>query len=283
MIYENICIIGLGTLGGFISKSISELETTKKLILIDFDKVENKNIRNSIYTKKHVGMFKTDSLYSIISNISDVDIVTIRKKYSESIIPDCNLIIDCRDFTYDRKSNIDVRVYMSSRYLIIDCRKNVKYKNQHEGIYLTGLTKADLRNASFNFSMLLYNGILSELIKQQMVQKLELDYLDRIISKRLQTNKEINITENNINTDLINLNENISPIIDNNKISDLMVYLGTTDNYTSFKTIKKNSLKNDTDVINSLKSMFSIPSVYNYYLVELKNNCVELIPETGAA
>ena len=43
--YGDICLIGIGTLGGFLAKNISELESTKNLTLIDYDIVEQKNIR----------------------------------------------------------------------------------------------------------------------------------------------------------------------------------------------------------------------------------------------
>jgi len=283
--FENICIIGIGTLGGFLTKSISELETTKKLIIVDFDKVEEKNLKNSIYTKKHINSFKTDSLTNIIQTTSDITIMPIRKKYIKDIIPECDLVIDCRDFIYDRSNDIDVRMYISSRYLIIDCRKNIKYKKHHEGIYLSSLTKTDLRNAAFNSSMLIYNGILYELIKQEMVQRLELDFLNNVFSKILKEEKPNIVQDEFLPKDLefINLENNIDKIIEKNKTKDLTVYLGPRDNYTSLKTIRRNSITKTSDVINNLTSIFTIPTIYNYFIVCQKSNYIELIPETGAA
>ena len=44
---RNICVIGIGSLGGYLARNLSELETTKNLLLIDYDTVERENLRNS--------------------------------------------------------------------------------------------------------------------------------------------------------------------------------------------------------------------------------------------
>ncbi len=45
MPYKNVVVIGLGTLGGFIAEAISNLENTEKLVIIDNDIVESKNLK----------------------------------------------------------------------------------------------------------------------------------------------------------------------------------------------------------------------------------------------
>ena len=77
--YNSICIIGLGTLGSFLAKNLSEMEFIKKLILIDFDVVENNNISNSIYKKQDINEYKTESIKKYLSN--EIEIITITEKF----------------------------------------------------------------------------------------------------------------------------------------------------------------------------------------------------------
>ena len=54
--YGDICLIGIGTLGGFLAKNISELESTKNLTLIDYDIVEKElNRRRTLLDKTEQG------------------------------------------------------------------------------------------------------------------------------------------------------------------------------------------------------------------------------------
>ena len=44
---NKVTVIGLGTLGGFLCKNISELDCIKELIIVDLDIVEGKNVFQS--------------------------------------------------------------------------------------------------------------------------------------------------------------------------------------------------------------------------------------------
>ena len=79
--YSRICVIGLGALGGFLAKNLSELETTKELLLIDYDTVEQENIKNSIYLKRDIGKLKTDAIIDKLN--SEAQVSTLSKKFIE--------------------------------------------------------------------------------------------------------------------------------------------------------------------------------------------------------
>ena len=66
--YSNICVIGLGSLGGYLAKNLSELETMKNLLLIDYDTVEQENIKNSIYSQRDIGKLKTEAILQKIDS-----------------------------------------------------------------------------------------------------------------------------------------------------------------------------------------------------------------------
>ena len=119
--YNSIAVIGIGTLGGHLVKCLSELECVKRIVLVDFDVVEPKNISNSIYSPKDIGRFKTDALKELITlGNDDIQIISLNEEFNEGCteIPSCDLVIDCRDYIYDRGNIIDCRMYISSRFLI---------------------------------------------------------------------------------------------------------------------------------------------------------------------
>ncbi len=285
MTYQSIAVIGLGTLGGFISESISTLEGTEKLIIIDHDIVEAENLNDTVYRQIDIGLLKTDALFDILSSRSDIGIEKISEKFVEDQkeIPNCDLVLDCRNYTYDRMGIIDARLYISSRYLIVDCRKKVSYTSRQKGKYLTKLTKDDLRSASYIVSMLINGNILPSLIKEQAVQKYDLD----CFNKRDDTCYDI-VYENSLGGDkFVNLPETIVPMINLNKTEDLNVIVGNRENPNLQTIIPRASLKSSSDVILSLSSLTNLQSEFNHYIIAVfkdqNTTIVELIPETGAA
>jgi tRNA A37 threonylcarbamoyladenosine dehydratase len=141
---NNICVIGIGTLGGFLSKCISDLEETKEICIIDYDTIEEKNLLNSIYREEYLGQYKVDALEKIIKNNNKgISVIKLNQRYieGETILPKrFDLVLDCRDFTYDRSKEIDARMYITGRTLIVDCRKEVQYNNHIEGKYTSFLS-----------------------------------------------------------------------------------------------------------------------------------------------
>ena len=288
--YNDICLIGLGTLGGFLAKNLAELETTKNLLLIDYDTVEPENIKNSIYTAKDIGKLKTKAIRNKLNNRCIV--TTLNKKFieGETKIPKFDLIIDCRDFTYNRKNLIDARLYLSFRNLIIDCRKNVTYLKQHEGKYVSRLSKFDLKNAALSVAMLIEKGLFSQIIKKRMVHEIPIDFISDKV-RNLIAKKDIDIlydNDSNFEGKLINLNNNYSSIIDINKENDLTIYLGDRNSPYNIKEVEKNNFNSIQDIISSFSSLTkNLPYQFNYYIISIANYnnkyYVELLPETGSA
>lgn len=288
--YSSICLIGVGTIGGFLAKSISELETTKNLLIIDHDIVELKNTKNSIYTKNDIGKFKVDALYEKIKN--NTNVTTINKKFIEgfTIIPKFDLVIDCRDFTYERKDLIDIRLYISYRNLVIDCRKNVIFNNKHEGAYIERLTKTELKTVILNFILLMENEILKELIKNKIIHEIAIDNVSEKTKKAIeQKSNDLVYDENNYDDNkLINLHKNYKEIIDINKNNNLTVCVGSKTSPFSSHEIPTNQIKTINDLISKFSECLeTVPFQYNYYVISVNiyNNkyFIELLPETGAA
>jgi len=282
-------LIGLGTIGGFLAKNLSEIESIKKLLLIDYDTVETENIKNSIYTNKDIGKLKTSVIYDRLDNKKHVKVLNEKFIEGKTKIPSFDLVLDCRDFTYNRKELIDARLYISYRSLIIDCRKNVNYEKQHEGKYITRLTKTDLRNASLNVTTLIENGLFKKIVKKGIVYEIPIDFVSENIQKQLDKNIDVIYDCNNVlEKRLINLNNHYSSIIDINKKSDLVVYLGNKKLPYNSTIVPKNNLRSIQDIVQNFTSLTkNLPYQFNYYIITITNYnnqfYVELLPETGSA
>ncbi len=287
--YNNICLIGLGTIGGFLAKNLSEIESIKKLLLIDYDTVETENIKNSIYTNKDIGKLKTSVIYDRLDNKKHVKVLNEKFIEGKTKIPSFDLVLDCRDFTYNRKELIDARLYVSYRSLIIDCRKNVNYEKQHEGKYITRLTKTDLRNASLNVTTLIENGLFKKIVKKGIVYEIPIDFVSENIQKQLDKNIDVIYDCNNVlEKRLINLNNHYSSIININKKNDLVVYLGNKKLPYNSTIVPKNNLRSIQDIVQNFTSLTkNLPYQFNYYIITITNYnnqfYVELLPETGSA
>lgn len=285
MVYKTITVIGIGTLGGFVANSLSNLEHLETLILIDHDTVESKNLKNSVYRQIDVGLTKVEALTDIISHKNpDLTIMTMNEQFIEgkTNIPKCDLVLDCRDFTYDRGRLIDVRLYISSRYLMVDCRKNVNYKTKAEGKYLTQLTKQDLRYAGSMMSILVSNDTITNLMKDKVVQKYELDYVKHINNDVCDIVYECQDGEEKF----VNLPDTILPILQANKKADLEVCVGSSLFPLEGHLIPKNTLHSGNDIVVSLTKVVACHNFNNFVVSLYQNNdtfILELIPETGAA
>jgi len=285
VVYKSIAVIGTGTLGGFVANALSNLENLETLIVIDHDTVEPKNLKNSIYRQIDVGLSKVEALNDIISHKNpDLTIMTMNERFIEgkTKIPKCELVLDCRDYTYDRRSEIDVRLYISSRYLMVDCRKNVEYKSKTEGKYLMLLNKQDLRYAAGLIAMIVSNNTIDNLMKDKVVQKYELDYVKRIDNDTCDI-----VYENPESEDkFINLPDKILPILQANKQSDLEVCVGSSVYPLAEHLIPQNALKSGSDIIVNLSKAVECHNFNNFVVALHQNNgsfLLELIPETGAA
>ncbi len=284
MAYRSVTIIGIGTLGGFVAEAISNLEGIEKLVVVDHDIVEVKNLANSIYKPIDIDLLKVDALKDIISN---VEVETFAIKFDERKdhihLPKTDLVLDCRDVTYNRGSFIDARLYISSRYLIVDCRRNVQYREEMYGRYIETLTKNDLRYASMTVAMLLHSGTIKSLIDLKSVQKYELDYVKKIDNCRYDV-----LYENGSGDEkFVKLPDTIVPLLDLNKSHDLNVVVGSKTRPMSQAVIPMGALRDGGDLISSLDSVTRLPCEFKNYVVsytrEYNQVLIELIPETGAA
>lgn len=307
---KRIAVIGLGTLGGAICKHISEMEVVDELVLIDYDVVESKNTKNSVYTASQIGETKVDALKELIKE--NINVIPITKKYKEgrTKIPECDLVIDCRDVVCNRGNEIDVRMYITGKILIVDCRKNVKTQYNYSGGYRQQLTKSELNKAGFFASQIICSDEIKNLIESKSVQRIDLNLLPSIINeaveKSIKNRVDIIYEQSEVSERLHCLEENINPILNINNQNDIPVFIGerqsmdmclfkpyrqfdliTRKQNQQFEIIPKNSLKDSGQLIEVLTNIVKKQSnIMNFIVTLNKVNgeyFVELLEETGAA
>ena len=228
--FRKVAVIGVGTLGGFLCKHISELNQVKEIVIIDPDIVESKNIFNSIYQSCHIGDYKVNALADIIDD--DVAVTKINRKYIEgrTSLPQCNLVIDCRDVVCDRTSEIDIRLYISERVLMMDCRKRVSNACSYDGAYAVQLTKNEINKASFYAAQIIDSTEIYDMIKNNLVQQIDLDILPSVmgkaISRSIENKMDIVYENPNITNRLQCVEDNIKPILELNRDKPVDVYVG---------------------------------------------------------
>jgi hypothetical protein len=284
MIFEKVCILGVGALGGFVVDSISKINNVKEIVVFDSDIVEGKNLKNSIYRLQDVGKPKIECLKQIVTvRNPNIKITSYKSNFIEgdTFLPKCDLVFDCRDFLYDRGTLIDARLYISSRYLIVDCRKNIQSQIKYEGQYLELMSSNDLQTASSLVTILITNNTLEKMIRAQTVNKFDLDFM-----KFDDTKEDIMYDTSNDEHIFINLPQCIPSIMEQNKCSPIDVYVGGK-NFPLFQnTIPQNSLRSSGDLIMNFASMIQGPFKFNSYVINISQGpkfYIELLPETGAA
>ena len=285
---SSVTVIGLGTLGGFLCESFSRIGSIKKMVVIDYDTVHKKNIAGSIYTSKYIGNSKVHSIKKIIKCLSqNLEVVGVKQKYIEGTtkLPcSTDLVFDCRDFIYDRNGEIDSRLFITSRYIVLDCRRKVSYNNHFEGAYNQKVTRLDLANAANIVSSLVENGKIFDIIEKEIVHKVELDYVSRKTHEILQE-KDNMVTIPD--PKFIDLEDSLHKILESNKNRSLKVFLGSKESSLMFKEIQKGSLTSSNDVVSLLTQFVQSPFATAGFIVVLhdkqKEAYLELLPETGAA
>lgn len=288
---KDVTVVGLGSLGSHFCDNLCKLENIKKLVIIDYDVVQLKNLKLSPYRKEDVGKAKVDALEKMIQERNqDIKIVKFNKKFEEGIteVPKTDLVVDCRDFTYDRKGLIDARLSISSRYLLVDCRKSVAYTKNYVGTYPLNIERKDVIDAAEFAGSLVRKNLIERMIEKQKVYAIELDYLESMMYRSINQivkKKDIlyDVSSNGIER-FSNLLDCIDPIIFINKLSRIEVYVGNKKFPMSKKTFPRNTLKSFTDVISSLSLMINPLDYKNYViLVNERTKIVELIVEQAVA
>lgn len=103
---KHLTVCGAGAIGSNLVDNLAR-QGFKSFRVIDFDRVENHNINNQIYSNQHVGSLKVNSLYDIIYEVNKAEVDTVSKKLEKDNIKkhlkDTDLVVDAFDNIPSRK------------------------------------------------------------------------------------------------------------------------------------------------------------------------------------
>jgi len=120
--FNDIHIIGCGTIGSNLSINLANHDYTKELHLYDFDIVDYES-NNYIFpfNKRCCGLLKTDVIKSYIDSTSDIIVHSHNVRISKPIVGE--MIIDCRDKKEDI-INSNLKISLDGNVLILDNTKD---------------------------------------------------------------------------------------------------------------------------------------------------------------
>ena len=290
--YKNICIVGLGSIGSFLYNHLSYNEEIKKITLFDPQKVEKRNIKSSFFKEGDIGKPKVECLLKEVDPLSTKTQI-FQSKYieGETILPCCDLVVDCRDYICSRKNEIDVKFYIDERSLVIDCRQFIIRKS-YSGNYNMSLQKSEIRQAAFiAYKLISTPEVLNKMLNKKTFQTLNIDETIANIFQdiKLKQSNEL-LYETHKGLEKINSFEDyIEPTVREARFHNIDVYIGEYQNWKKFSnehtTITKgSSIQEILNILGNLVLKQNISIEYSMSLSYIRGKLnVLLMRETGAA
>jgi len=297
---DSLTIIGTGTLGAHLCKHLAESSEISKLILIDADTVDSKDISIGIFKQVDICQPKVHVLHDMFSTY-DTEIEPRVEFYKDGItqLAPTDLIIDCRNVFGKRDINIDLKMFITERILILDFEKRFKNESQLKGEYSYKLSKHEISTAAhYATNLILCSNILEELLKSQSVKCIHIDTIKSIILQNICSSKQRYDIVYDLDKDverLPRIHEVIQPILKKNRTSNLKLAVKERSSIaknifefpdapkTKYQIIPQNSLRQPEDVINFLKKIVQTKNGTSKLRPVLIHDEIYILSETGGA
>ena len=296
---NDVVIIGTGTLGGHLCKHLAESSQISKLTLIDKDIVDTKDTTLGVFQLVDLAEPKVSALKRMFLN-HNVEIEDRAELYIDGIteLPKSDLVIDCRNMFGKRCLSIDIKMFISGRFLILDFQKEEKTGTQQKGEYIIELTKHEISRAAYYAKDLICSNILLELLNSRSVKYIDIDIIQSVMLKNINLSKNkpdmIYEIDKNISR-LSRVDEVVKPILDKNKETHLKVIVEDRNplvrqvfgmpktskmNYT---IIPQNTLETPEQVIELLGEAIEGKNKTMRFLPVIINDEIHILQEVGGA
>ena len=162
-----VLIIGLGGVGGYVCESLARCNI-KKMILVDYDKIDKTNInRQIIALKSTVGMKKTDLFKKRINDISETEVDVIDEKITLDNIE--ILFKEKVDYIVDACDTIEIK-----KEIIRQClKKKIKFISSMgtaNKMMIEKLIITDIRKTSYDpIAKVIRKMVKEENIKEKIM------------------------------------------------------------------------------------------------------------------
>ena len=144
-----VAIAGLGGLGSNIAVMLARIGVGK-LLLVDFDKVEQSNLNRQHYNLSHLGMLKTDALKNQIEKINpfvETDIIAVKVTADNAIelFEDYNIICEAFDNPQSKAILVNTILEQGGKKIVaasgmsgFDSANKIKTKRIFKNLYICG-------------------------------------------------------------------------------------------------------------------------------------------------
>lgn len=159
-----VAVCGLGGLGSDIAINLARLGVGR-LHLIDFDRVDTANLNRQQYFLSQIGMYKTEAMRDIISQISlctevKIDTVRLTEENITDILEDENIICEAFDNPDSKAMLVNIlSEQFSEKYIIaasgmagIGSPNLIKTRKITDRFYLCGDGKSDVKTENTLYS-----------------------------------------------------------------------------------------------------------------------------------
>jgi shikimate 5-dehydrogenase len=105
---KSAAIIGLGGVGSHVALDLA-LDGVGKLLLVDFDVVEESNRGRTMFTELQVGMLKTEAVCELIMERRRAELYPVEERVeniSASLFEEYEVVLDCRDNSHPLPDSI---------------------------------------------------------------------------------------------------------------------------------------------------------------------------------
>ena len=161
---KTIGLIGVGSLGGYVAKSVQRF--ANKIYGIDPDIVKERNLRNSIYTRDDVGKPKVAALKK---QITECEFAPVQNTFENVDLDDVDSLIDCRDVV-NRNIRTDSKFLVVGKNLQINCEEPTT-DDDISGSYMIDLEKYEISQAG----RLAAESLLTDGIKNLQEKKMSIN------------------------------------------------------------------------------------------------------------
>jgi hypothetical protein len=296
---NDIVIIGTGTLGGHLCKHLAESSQISKLTLIDKDIVDTKDTMMGVFQLVDLAEPKVYALKHMFIN-HHVEIESRAELYIDGIteLPKSDLIIDCRNMFGRRDLSIDMKMFISGRFLILDFQKEEKWGTPKKGEYIIELKKHEINRAAYYAKDLICSDVLPELLKSRSIKYIDIDIIQSVMLKNINLTKDKPDMIYEINNDINRLSrveEIVTPILNKNKETSLKIVVEKRSPLvqqvfdmpkkaeTEYKIIPQNKLQTPEQVIELLGEAIKGRDKTMRFLPVIINNEIHILQELGGA
>lgn len=296
---NDIVIIGTGTLGGHLCKHLAESSQVSNLTLIDKDIVDTKDATLGVFQLIDLAEPKVHALKRMFLN-HNVEIESRPELYIDGIteLPKSDLVIDCRNMFGRRDLSIDIKIFISGRFLILDFQKEEKIEAQKKGEYIIELKQHEISRAAYYTKDLICSHVLPDLLKSRSMKYIDIDIIQSVMLKNINLSKDkpdmIYEINNNINR-LSRVDEVVTPILNKNKETPLKLIVENRNPLvrqvfdipktakTKYKIVPQNSLETPEQVIELLGEAIKGRNKTMRFLPVIINDEIHILQEVGGA